>query len=78
MAKDGLGGGYQCNESTKVIIERKNPNKELLRKLSALIELNPNQRFGQILINYFFFEEGNIFFEESEVTLLNFNKYNKG
>lgn len=36
------------------IKERQKINKILASKLQTLIESNPTQRFGQILINYFF------------------------
>ena len=36
------------------IAERQKINRLLVQELTALVEKYPNQRFGQILINYFF------------------------
>ena len=50
---------------------RKEANQELLKKLEWFIEKCPDQRFGQIITN-FFFPKYNIcdpFFEESTETL---------
>ena len=46
-------------------------NKEILEKLTDLVEAFPQQRFGQILANYVFpdYREVDIFFEESLETL---------
>lgn len=56
---------------------RKEFNKEILRKLSDLIEKYPEQRFGQIIANYVFpdYREYDIFFEESSIT---FNRLDDG
>lgn len=52
---------------------RKQYNKKILAELSKLIDLYPNQRFGQIVANYVFpnYKELDIFYEESKQTLGN-------
>lgn len=46
-------------------------NREIVRALEAYIEALPEQRFGQIICNYFLpeYREKDPFFEESIVTL---------
>lgn len=46
-------------------------NREIVRALEAYIEALPEQRFGQIICNYFLpeYREKDPFFEESTVTL---------
>lgn len=51
---------------------RKEANKELLKKLEWFIGRCPEQRFGQILCNYFFpdYRGRDPFYAESEDTLV--------
>ena len=46
-------------------------NREIVRALQAYVEACPEQRFGQIICNYFLpnYREQDPFFEESTVTL---------
>lgn len=50
---------------------RQEANKELLKELEWFIDKFPDQRFGQILCNYFFptYQTHDIFFDESTDTL---------
>ena len=50
---------------------RQEANREIVRALEAFVEVYPNQRFGQIICNYFLpeYREKDPFFEESTVTL---------
>lgn len=52
---------------------RKQYNKKILAELSELIEIYPNQRFGQLIANYVFpdYRQQDIFYEESKETLNN-------
>lgn len=52
---------------------RQEYNKQIVEKLNELIDKYPNQRFGQILVNYVFPEmyQKDIFFTESSETLTN-------
>lgn len=45
-------------------------NKQILEQLETLVELCPDQRFGQIICNYIFpnYREEDPFFEESALT----------
>lgn len=51
-------------------MSRKEYNKQILDKIQTLVELYPDQRFGQIIVNYIFpnYRTEDIFFEESEET----------
>lgn len=51
-------------------------NREILDILSAFVESFPDQRFGQIICNYFLpeYREKDPFFEESKDTLERLNK----
>lgn len=53
------------------MLTRKEANKEILQLIGELVELFPDQRFGQIIANYVFptYQERDIFFEESVQTL---------
>lgn len=50
---------------------RQEANREIVRALAAYVEALPEQRFGQIICNYFLpeYRESDPFFEESTVTL---------
>lgn len=53
------------------IAARQDSNRKILKSLEDLIERCPDQRFGQIIVNYIFpdYQEKDIFFEESVDTL---------
>ena len=54
----------------KIKIEnRQSANRELVKVLSEYIEKYPQQRFGQILVNYGFVTKEDPFYEESVDTL---------
>ena len=58
------------NPKIKIKIEnRQVANRELLKVLSEYVEKYPQQRFGQILVNYGFVTQGDPFYEESVDTL---------
>ena len=52
---------------------RQQYNKQILNELSRLIDLYPDQRFGQLIANYILpnYRQRDIFFEESKQTLEN-------
>lgn len=52
---------------------RQQYNKQILDELNRLIDLYPDQRFGQLIANYILpnYRQRNIFFEESKQTLEN-------
>lgn len=58
--------------------ERQKINKEILKKIDKLVDMFPDQRFGQILVNYVFPHMYNrdIFFDESSETLETLNSLN--
>lgn len=55
----------------EMIQKRQDANRELLKMLSEYIEKFPEQRFGQILVNYGFIDENNDPFYEESVDTLN-------
>lgn len=58
------------NTNWKIKIEnRQSANRELAKVLSEYIEKYPQQRFGQILVNYGFVTKADPFHEESVDTL---------
>lgn len=54
-------------------MNRQQYNKQILNELSKLIDLYPDQRFGQLIANYILpnYRQRDIFFEESKQTLEN-------
>ena len=54
-------------------MNRQQYNKHILNELSKLIDLYPDQRFGQLIANYILpnYRQRDIFFEESKQTLEN-------
>ena len=52
-------------------MKRQEANRQILRILEKFIEMAPDQRFGQIICNYFIpdYREADPFFVESERTL---------
>lgn len=52
---------------------RQQYNKQILDELNRLIDLYPDQRFGQLIANYILpnYRQRDIFFEESKQTLEN-------
>ena len=54
-------------------MNRQQYNKQILNELSRLIDLYPDQRFGQLIANYILpnYRQQDIFFEESKQTLKN-------
>lgn len=51
---------------------RKEANMEIIRLLVNIINMYPDQRFGQLLVNYKVIEDdGDTFFKESEESLRN-------
>lgn len=53
-------------------------NKKILKKIKKLVDMFPDQRFGQILVNYVFpnMYDKDIFFDESFETLKTLNSLN--
>ena len=64
-----LRTGVRPEESPKK--SRQEYNREILKNISSLIEIFPDQRFGQIICNYIFpdYQERDPFFEEPKDTL---------
>lgn len=54
-------------------MNRQQYNKQILDELNRLIDLYPDQRFGQLIANYILpnYRQRDIFFEESKQTLEN-------
>lgn len=52
---------------------RQQYNKQILNELNRLIDIFPDQRFGQLIANYILpnYRQRDIFFEESKQTLEN-------
>ena len=52
---------------------RQQYNKQILDELNRLIDLYPDQRFGQLIANYILpnYRQRDMFFEESKQTLEN-------
>lgn len=62
------------------IQNRQHYNREILERLSTIIEQYPEQRFGQLITNYIFsdYQKRDIFYEESYETLQKTNKFIEG
>lgn len=58
--------GYREREG----LDRRDYNRAILDKLRRIVEEYPDQRFGQIIVNYIFpnYQDKDIFFEESKET----------
>lgn len=59
---------------------RQEANRKLVSILQAMVEAYPDQRFGQLLCNYFipeYYEGKDPFFTESEETLSRFKEVHK-
>ena len=57
------------SELQKVILQRQEANKEILKYIGDLVDRFPQQRFGQILSNYVLEGDKDPFYEESTAML---------